>query len=91
MIRNLTYNNWSLLSEYYQMVKHGELTDKAAKSEVIRLIRGLRYGPEGKDYFWINDMHPKMIMHPYFSNLEGGDLTEAGTRHRTNLETRPYL
>jgi PAS domain S-box-containing protein len=75
MIRNLADTNLSLLSEYYQMVLNNEITEKAAQSEAIRQIRGLRYGPEGKDYFWINDMHPKMIMHPYFSELEGDDLT----------------
>jgi PAS domain S-box-containing protein len=84
MIRNLTDNNWSLISEYNQMVKQGELTLEVAQSEAIRRIRGLRYGPESKDYFWINDMHPKMIMHPYFPNLEGKDmsgLTDPNGRH----------
>ena len=75
MIRNLTDNNWSLISEYHQMVKQGELTDEVAKSTVIKRIRGLRYGPEGKDYFWINDMHPIMLMHPYLPDLEGKDVS----------------
>ncbi|MFH0878332.1 MAG: cache domain-containing protein, partial [Lentisphaerota bacterium] len=26
-------------------------------------------------YFWINDMHPRMVMHPYRPELEGEDLT----------------
>ena len=75
MIQSLIDNNWSLLSEYHQMVTTGELTKKIAKSEAIQRIRAMRYGLEGKDYFWINDMHPKMIMHPYLPALEGSDLT----------------
>ncbi len=35
----------------------------------------LRYGDEGKDYFWITDMHPTMVMHPYLPELDGQDLT----------------
>jgi PAS domain S-box-containing protein len=49
--------------------------DEAQKT-VIAQIRKIRYGSEGKDYFWINDMHPRMIMHPYRSDLEGKDITD---------------
>ena len=35
----------------------------------------MRWGDEGKDYFWITDMHPTMIMHPYLPELDGQDLT----------------
>ena len=38
-------------------------------------IRGLRYGHDLKDYFWINDMQPRMIMHPYRPDLEGKDIS----------------
>ncbi len=48
---------------------------ETAQKEAIDQIRKLRYGTQGKDYFWINDMHPFMIMHPYRSDLEGRDLT----------------
>ena len=34
----------------------------------------MRYGPESKDYFWINDMQPRLIMHPYRTDLEGKDI-----------------
>lgn len=46
------------------------------KAEVIDLIKNLRYGPKSEDYFWINDMHPKMIVHPYKPELDGQDLSE---------------
>jgi methyl-accepting chemotaxis protein len=38
-------------------------------------IAQLRYGPRGKDYFWINDMAPRMIMHPIKPELDGKDLS----------------
>jgi PAS domain S-box-containing protein len=75
-IRELTESTWSLLAEYQQQVERGELSLEKAQSRAIQRIRSMRYGPQGKDYFWINDLHPKMIMHPYFPELEGRDLTD---------------
>ena len=36
-------------------------------------IAGLRYG--SNDYYWINDMHPKMVMHPIKPEMNGNDLS----------------
>jgi PAS domain S-box-containing protein len=74
-IRQLTDSALSLLSELDLKIKKGETTPEKARSEAINHIRNLRFGPEGKDYFWINDMHPFMVMHPYRPDLEGRDLT----------------
>ena len=74
-IRELTESTWSLLAEYQNQVNNGELSLDNAQSRAIQRIRNLRYGPQGKDYFWINDLQPKMIMHPYFPELEGRDLS----------------
>ena len=76
MIRMLTDSTWSLLSEYKDRADKGELTLKEAQSRVISRIRELRYGPEGKDYFWINDMSPRMVMHPHRPDLEGKDVSD---------------
>ena len=38
-------------------------------------IGQMRYGDERKDYFWIIDMNPTMIMHPYRPELIDSDLT----------------
>lgn len=74
-IRQLTDSALSLLFELDLKIKQGEVTPKSARMEAINHIRSLRYGPDGKDYFWINDMHPFMVMHPYRTDLEGQDLT----------------
>ena len=75
-IRQLTNSAVSLLTDYDDRVQKGELTRAKAQQQAIDRIRNLRYGPQGKDYFWINDLHPFMIMHPYRPDLEGQDLTE---------------
>ena len=47
------------------------LTDVQEQSK--EQIKALRYGQAG--YFWINDLHPKMVMHPIVTELDGRDLT----------------
>ncbi len=76
MIRELTETSWSLIGTYYERELSGELSRAEAQKRAIMRINNLRYGPEKKDYFWINDMVPRMIMHPYRSDLEGKNLSE---------------
>lgn len=47
-----------------------------AMKKSLREIENLRYGDEGKDYFFIIDNEPKMLMHPYSKTLEGQSLAE---------------
>jgi signal transduction histidine kinase len=75
MIVSLTQTAWNVLSYYDQLVKSGELPLETAKERTIKVIKYLRYGEVEKDYFWINDLQPKMIMHPYRSDLDGQDLS----------------
>ena len=51
-----------------------EMAESKLKSYYKDIIRELRYGPQGKDYFWINDMNNRMIMHPAKPEMEGNDL-----------------
>ncbi len=76
MIQKLTESVLSLLSEYDQRIQEGELSPKEARLRAIKRIGNLRYGSEGKHYFWILDQHLQVIMHPYITELEGKNLTE---------------
>lgn len=75
LIREITQVAVSAISDYYQKEKSGSLTREEAQKLAIDHLRRLRYGPELKDYFWINDMHPYLLMHPYRPDLEGGDIS----------------
>ncbi|MDX9788210.1 MAG: cache domain-containing protein [Desulfobacterales bacterium] len=75
MIKELTGTVRSLLDSYHEREKSGELSKDEAQLRAILRIRKLRYGQEKKDYFWINDMTPRMIMHPYRSDLDGKDIS----------------
>ncbi len=75
MIRELTQTAWSELDGLHEQEKQGRLTREAAQQAAIVRIGRLRYGDDGKDYFWVCDMQPRMIMHPYRPELNGQDLT----------------
>ncbi|MCB2145160.1 MAG: cache domain-containing protein [Deltaproteobacteria bacterium] len=75
VIRELVASAWSSLEGYARQERQGTLTRDKAQAMAIEHIRGLRYGQESKDYFWINDMQPRMIMHPYRPDLEGKDIS----------------
>jgi len=86
-IRHLTDSTVSLLAEYEQRVQRGEISPETARHDAKNQIRQLRYGPDGKDYFWISDFHPFMIMHPYRPELESRDLTE----FRDTVGNHPFM
>jgi len=66
----------NLLKEYQDRVDKGEFSLEEGQRRAMTRIKSMRFGPENKDYFWINDFGPKMIMHPYRSDLDGKDLSD---------------
>jgi signal transduction histidine kinase len=69
--RHLTETAWSVLDYFHGLETSGSLSSVQAKEAAVALLEQLRYGDDHKDYFWINDTTPKMIMHPYRPDLEG--------------------
>lgn len=64
----------SVISQQYNLETAGKLSRAEAQKRALEAIRILRY--EGDNYFWINDTHPTMVMHPIKPELEGKDLTD---------------
>ncbi len=62
-----------VLTYFQSLEAAGTLTREQAQKQAMETVRGLRYG--NGDYFWINDLGPKMIMHPMNAKLEGQDLS----------------
>jgi methyl-accepting chemotaxis protein len=50
------------------------MPEQEAKKAAMQAVKTLRYG--GNEYFWINDMHPRMVMHPIKAELDGTDLSD---------------
>ncbi|MBN2194885.1 MAG: cache domain-containing protein [Polyangiaceae bacterium] len=81
MIRELTESSWNILARFEAEERAGRLSREEAQRAAIEQVRSLHYGQEGKDYFWINDLHPRMIVHPYRPDLEGADLARFADPH----------
>ncbi|MDD9301728.1 MAG: cache domain-containing protein [Desulfobacter sp.] len=75
-ILHLTESAWSSLALYHDQVDQGLMTMEEARKMAMAHIEHLRYGPDLKDYFWINDYTPVMIMHPYRPDLVGKHVGE---------------
>nr|HPR33588.1 cache domain-containing protein [Prolixibacteraceae bacterium] len=74
MLLELTNTAWSILQKYQTVEASGLLTRQEAQEKAIDEIKSLRYGPDQKDYFWITDLTPIMVMHPYVQELNGKSL-----------------
>jgi len=74
-IKEITEAATSVLKYFHEENIRGRLALKEAQTQSIKIIKQMRYGPEGKDYLWINDYHPNMIMHPYRADLDGKDIS----------------
>ena len=61
-----------IASRYQQLAASGALPEAQAKREALEALRPLRY--DGAEYFWVNDMQPRMLMHPVKRELEGREL-----------------
>jgi len=72
--RRLVDVAYSILVQYDDLVKKGKMPLAEAQGKAAMEVQNLRYAE--KEYFWINDMTPKMIMHPFKPELNGKDLSE---------------
>ncbi|GMA40350.1 hypothetical protein GCM10025883_23950 [Mobilicoccus caccae] len=58
---------------YGEQARTGAMSEEQAKAAALTELRGMRYA--GQEYFWVNDMHPTMVMHPIKPELDGTDLS----------------
>jgi methyl-accepting chemotaxis protein len=62
-----------MVKEEHALVQKGDIAAADAQKRVLTRIAALRYG--NNDYFWINDMQPRMVMHPIKPEMNGNDLS----------------
>jgi CBS domain-containing protein len=74
MIKELTASAASIIEHYILKEESGAMIRQNAQKEAINAIKEMRYGSDNKNYFWITDMYPVMVMHPYSTDLIGKDL-----------------
>jgi methyl-accepting chemotaxis protein len=72
-----------IVTEEYAASQKGQESADQAKRQAMNRLRALRYGQDG--YFWINDMQPRMVMHPAKPELDDKDLSDFADPNGTKL------
>ncbi|MBI2732052.1 MAG: cache domain-containing protein [Aquabacterium sp.] len=64
----------TLVKHFHQEAVSGRLSEAEAKQRALAAIKVLRYSDT--EYFWVNDMQPRMVMHATKPELDGKDLSQ---------------
>ena len=72
-VRQAVETAYGVLDYYQKQEASGALPRAEAQKKAMEAIKVLRYG--NNEYFWLNDMQPKMIMHPIKPELDNKDLS----------------
>ncbi|WP_435491655.1 methyl-accepting chemotaxis protein [Variovorax sp. ZT4R33] len=72
-VRQVVESAHGVLSYYHGLAAKGTLSEAEAQQQAMQVVKGMRYG--GTEYFWINDMQPRMVMHPINPALDAKDLS----------------
>jgi methyl-accepting chemotaxis protein len=75
-IKHIIDVNITFLESLEAEVKSNKITSEEAKQRAYNAIKAMRYGNDKKDYIWINDFEPKIIMHPIRKDLEGKNVSD---------------
>ncbi|MBL8398816.1 MAG: methyl-accepting chemotaxis protein, partial [Candidatus Accumulibacter sp.] len=73
-VKNLVEYAITQLRFYEEEARSGRMTVEQAQEMAKKAFRTARYN--GSDYFWINDFHPRSVVHPIKPEIEGKDMSE---------------
>jgi len=65
---------YKVVEFYHGQVRDGLLERDQGQHLALAVLKSIRYG--NGDYFWVNDMHQQMLMHPLKPELNGQDLSQ---------------
>jgi methyl-accepting chemotaxis protein len=71
--RHLVEVAYGVLAHFGDQVTAGAMPEADAKRAALEALGKLRYS--GTEYFWVNDMLPRVVMHPIKKELDGQDVT----------------
>ncbi len=71
LIQSIVMSATSIIEKHSQMEQEGLVSKEEAQQTALSEMRALRYGSDNIHYLWITDLQPRMVMHPYFPDLEG--------------------
>ena len=74
--KNMVNSASAIVEHYVELEKSGQLTKEAAQTAAMDAVRYMRY--DNGNYFWINDLTPKLVMHPTVSATDKPDFYKDG-------------
>jgi len=75
MTRHLVESAHSVVNFYYTLARDGRISQEEAQRLAIAAVKSMHFDDQDQEYFWINDMQPKIIMHPVKPELVGKDVS----------------
>jgi len=67
--KELVDSTYTIIEHFYSLQQQGDLSEAEAQKQALAVIGNLRY--DTKNYFWVNDFSPNMVMHPIKPQLNG--------------------
>jgi len=74
LTRSVVEQSLQIAQTYQQQEVSGSLTQAEAQAKAGEEIKAIRY--DGKEYVWVNDMHPRVVLHPIKPELQGQDVSD---------------
>ncbi len=72
--RNVVEVAYGVIAAFDRQAESGVISREAAQARAIEAIKGIRY--REREYFWINNLEPRMVMHPTVPELDGKNLAD---------------
>jgi methyl-accepting chemotaxis protein len=72
-LRHLTELALGIVKEEHAATQTRGVAEADAQKRALARVAALRYGND--DYFWVNDMQPRMVMHPMKPEMNGNDIS----------------
>jgi len=69
--RSVVESAHGVVEWFGKLERDGRLTREQAQAQSLSALKSLRYA--GKEYFWVNDMQARVVMHPIKPDLDGTD------------------
>ncbi len=69
--RHVVETAYGVLAHFHTLQAKGQLNEEQAKQAALAAVKTLRY--ETNEYFWVNDLQPRIVMHPMKPELDGKD------------------
>lgn len=65
---------WGVVQHFARQAAEGRISVAEAQELAKNAVKATRF--DGDNYFWINDLEPRMVMHPINARLDGQSLRE---------------